>query len=127
MKPSIAICALVISTVVPLFLGSCSSMPGLAKLVGVNVDSLPGVNDLTAAQDKLTAKHSKATIMLLESQQQALNAFGNQKDAAKIEAQINHLKSNPNDASALTSIMESMAGRQKMINKKPSNFKARMS
>lgn len=61
MKPSITICALVISTVVPLFLGSCSSMPGFAKLAGVNVDSLPGVNDLTAAQDKLTAKHSKAT------------------------------------------------------------------
>ena len=118
MKPSITICALVISTVVPLFLGSCSSMPGFAKLAGVNVDSLPGVNDLTAAQDKLTAKHSKATIMLLESQQQALNALGNREDAAKIEAQINNLKSNPNDASAVTSIMESMAGRQKMINKK---------
>lgn len=80
-------------------------MPGFAKLAGVNVDSLPGVNDLTAAQDKLTAKHSKATIMLLESQQQALNALGNREDAAKIEAQINNLKSNPNDASALTSIM----------------------
>lgn len=118
MKPSIVACALVISTAPLLFLGACSSMSGLAKLAGVNVDSLPGVNDLTMSQDKLTAKHSKATILLLESQQQALNALGNREEAAKIEAQINHLKSNPNDASTLTSIMESMAGRQEMINKK---------
>lgn len=125
MKPSIITCALVISTITPLFLGSCSSMSGLAKLAGANVDSLPGVNDLTADQKKLTAKHSKATIMLLESQQQALNALGNRKDAAKIEAQINNLKSNPNDSSALTSIMESMPGRQEMINKKAAELQSK--
>ena len=91
----------------------------------VNIDSLPGVKDLKLKQEELVKKHSSATIMLLQSQQLALEALDLRQEAAEVEAQINNLKSNPNDGSLLTSTLESLSGRQEMINEKVAELENR--
>ncbi|MEG3024357.1 MAG: hypothetical protein RR888_09835 [Akkermansia sp.] len=103
----------------PALITSCSS---IAKLAGVNTASIPGVDLLKGDQNKLVAQHSEATILLLESQLHAANACGLNELSAQIESQIKQLKSDPNDASKLTSIQSSLSGRSEIINKKLSEI-----